>query len=425
MYLLLLYTVSPTLLPTGSAKKKWQKSSKEEKIARRIAMIFRVGFISLIAIIIAQPLNVLILSESAKKTLDNYKLIFQVNMLIVSDSAYIIKEMDARNEFHHQLMLRGNSEEVLQGQTLTGALDQKVLLDNAFLTESNALLKSYNTQNESNGFSNNSKKCDIIRGQLARKLEEEIQSDIDFKTTLPVIQFQNGVLQNAYSEYLTAIVSAIDSKTESYFSIKQLLDESNFYALQIKIILTENAWSWAISCGICLLFLLPIYFKYHIRDLSKQYFDMDFAKDHEMRKLRAELLDPIDFPTLERRLLSMDLNQVKTSDFFFQKTLLEYKIVLDDYLLFKKQYSEIFTEKITRMNNSSKERLLPLITKLDQFDIKKASIFNKEVEKETRTISVTKYEYWANHPFKTKRKARSRSLQSESKLLEQLYPEKQ
>jgi hypothetical protein len=78
MYLLLLYTVAPTTLPV-----KGNNSNKNNFLS--VTMLFRISFMSLLAIIIAQPLNVLFLSNTVETSIKKHIQEEKTNMVIVAD----------------------------------------------------------------------------------------------------------------------------------------------------------------------------------------------------------------------------------------------------------------------------------------------------------------------------------------------------
>jgi hypothetical protein len=63
LYILLLYTITPTLLPN---KIKKNKIRKRESIVVTYSLIFRIGLVILLATITAQPLNILILKPDSE-----------------------------------------------------------------------------------------------------------------------------------------------------------------------------------------------------------------------------------------------------------------------------------------------------------------------------------------------------------------------
>lgn len=63
LYILLLYTITPTLLPKKTTR---VNSFKGSYIELNYSMIFRIGLVSLLAIITAQPLNILILEPRSE-----------------------------------------------------------------------------------------------------------------------------------------------------------------------------------------------------------------------------------------------------------------------------------------------------------------------------------------------------------------------
>ena len=89
MYLLLLYTISPTLLPVSNKKKKHKQKNKIKDDVFSISLILRILFISLLAIIIAQPLSVFHFSYSIDEELQKHKNLEQALMIISFDSTSI------------------------------------------------------------------------------------------------------------------------------------------------------------------------------------------------------------------------------------------------------------------------------------------------------------------------------------------------
>ena len=84
MYVLLLYTISPTLLPTKIRKK---QEVKTNQFQLSFSMGLRIFIVVLLAIIIAQPLSVLILKKESKQLTSDIEILLSTNSetLLVSD----------------------------------------------------------------------------------------------------------------------------------------------------------------------------------------------------------------------------------------------------------------------------------------------------------------------------------------------------
>lgn len=156
MYLLLLYTVSPTLLPVAKKKSRKGKIRKmvveapEEKAKSAFtpSFIFRISFISLIAIIIAQPLNVLLLSAFSEKSLFNYKTEYRINMMIVADSSLIKQEVQNQTDFYQNINTKIHVNDSITVASNVQLLNNKVANDRNFLIKSQMLLDSLSKWNK-------------------------------------------------------------------------------------------------------------------------------------------------------------------------------------------------------------------------------------------------------------------------------------
>src|SRR5690606_87258 len=84
MYILLLYTIYPTLLPTKERKK---QEIKTEKFQLSFSMGLRIFVVVLLAMIIAQPSNVLLLKPESKEVTTVIEILLSTNSqtLLVRD----------------------------------------------------------------------------------------------------------------------------------------------------------------------------------------------------------------------------------------------------------------------------------------------------------------------------------------------------
>jgi hypothetical protein len=163
-----------------------------------------------------------------------------------------------------------------------------------------------------------------------------------------------------------------------------LKPNSTALAFDIKDLLATNPFATIISLGVIGIFLLPVYLKYNIRKLGEFY-----EKKAEIKK----------------------------------------RIIEDDYNDFKKEYRFILENKISNYNERLKQTLNPLLSKLNEINtdepkeirIELYQKISKELAIEIREIKVEKYEYWANPPYRTIHKSRTKNLLSEEDLLNHIY----
>jgi hypothetical protein len=168
--------------------------------------------------------------------------------------------------------------------------------------------------------------------------------------------------------------------------------------------------------------LLPIYLKFKVRTLSSSFFDKDFKDNSEMKRIRSEIVDNNDFVWLENKIKTLNLNNIKTSDYYFQRMLLEHRIILEDYEKCKNNYSEILTNHIIRFNENSQNNIKPFLDKLKKINLEKHKKFNDEINEELKNEIVTKYEFWIDAPFRTIRRNKNNSISNqETDLLHLVY----
>lgn len=204
-------------------------------------------------------------------------------------------------------------------------------------------------------------------------------------------------------------------------------EEGDRFAEAIKDILIHNQLSWIITTLFCLVMLLPVYFKYSVRKVSENNFEDDFeSKDSVkgLKHLREQLGNPTDFENLSKQILSTNINLIRTSDFYFQKSLIEHRIILEEYEHFKKEYASVLVEKNKQYNESYWKNLMPVLNKIEKINPEKYRLFYDELEENLQDGKFEKYEYWADPPFRTKYNIAKASVESETELLQTFYKEK-
>lgn len=372
MYLLLLYTVSPAILPTKN-----KKGINNNFFTT--SMFFRMSFISLLAIIIAQPLNVLFFNSSVHASVQKHIQEEKTKMVIIADSLLIKNEVTLFKDFNKKINLSCSNDERLKIQKNLSIINAKIISDQTFINKSKILFKKLN--NLENKAWLNSKE-DALKSQILNDLSiltnDEILSDETFLNDIEKTQISNQLLVADFDKYKANLKEAINKKNDNYQKLNYLLSQSNFYIKRIQLILFENSFSWIVTIAICLLFLLPIYFKYKVRD--------------------------------------------KTG-FYDQKIEIEKRIVLDEYSKFKKNYSKLLQRNIVKYNYKSLEELKEYLSKLRLINISNFKTIEEHIKEEYKEEVVSKYEYWADNPFRTISKFDHKKLAKEEDFLKTIYNE--
>lgn len=371
MYLLLLYTVCPQILPT--------KESPEKPINSffSASMFFRISFITLLAIIIAQPLNVKLLSSTVSSSLNKHIVEEKVKMIIVSDSILIKKEVELFNDFNRYLISKASNNEREEAIQNLLSIDRKVKKDMAFMTQSKSLLDTLQKMDSKVWLSKKEKtKKDSILSTLRSLVDDEIASDNQFVNEIDNIQINNSSFQDEFEKCQVGLKKAIQDKIDNYNNLDYLLSKTNFFIKRIQLLLSENPYSWIINFSIILLFLLPIYFKYKVRDKTM---------------------------------------------FYEKKKTIEHQIIEDEYLAFKKVYSDLLQKNISKYNFKSLRELNSLLEILKKVNLKKYRVLKKEIQEEYKEEIISKYEYWADSPYRTQRRKVESIKNTEVSLLELIY----
>lgn len=157
-----------------------------------------------------------------------------------------------------------------------------------------------------------------------------------------------------------------------------LRTESTNLAYDIKQLLSNNPLASIITLLVICIFLLPVYFKYSIRKLGS---------------------------------------------FYSKKAEIEKNIIEDNYTSFKIDYQKVLERNISIYNRNVKNNLERLILLLEKVNSEKYSELLPSVDAELKEVSISKYEYWANPPYRTIAKLKKANLHSEQDLLKQIYPE--
>jgi hypothetical protein len=155
-----------------------------------------------------------------------------------------------------------------------------------------------------------------------------------------------------------------------------LSSPNNTYVSTIKTLLSTNLLAWIITSMVAVIFLLPVYWKYSIRNLG---------------------------------------------GFYEVKANIEKRIIEDDYVEFKKDFKRILENYISVLNKKTWENIIPFLNKLEMVNIEKYYKLKKEITTELKNENVEKYEYWADPPFRTIKKKQIKSVFSEEDFINDIY----
>lgn len=424
MYLLLLHTISPAIIPLSTKNNSKSGFEKSEKIIKipSFSMFLRLGFMALLAIIIAQPLNVFMISSTVESSIEKHKIVERVKLYALTNKELIKNELINQKEFNQKIVDRLNEDLASTTKAQLAIINSKIESDNQFIIITSKKLKHLNAI-DSDLFLTDKVELEKknLLNQLDNLLNDELASDADFIAAI-ISTSIDGSLKEDYLTYRNNLINLITEKTDNYNALNNLLNKSNFYIKTIQLLLTENPVSWFITFLICLIFLLPIYFKYKVRDLSSSLFNKNLNHQAEIKRLREELIHTNDYRWLENKIKSINISSINTSDYYFQRMLIEHKIILEEYDETKIKFSKILTSKIKRYNKNSLDRLLQLQEKLIELNPLNDNGISERIIDEYKNQLMIKYEYWLDSPFRTKRKNTPTSISNnEESLLDFIY----
>ncbi len=175
--------------------------------------------------------------------------------------------------------------------------------------------------------------------------------------------------------FIVILLAVIIAQPLNVFILKP---HSTALAFDIKDLLASNPLATIITVAVVAVFLLPVYLKYNIRKLGEFY-----EKKAEIKK----------------------------------------QIIENDYKDFKREYQKLLINKTLEYNKSVWENLMPFLNKLEKIKPDLHKIYVAEIEKEfeIKKDDYEKYEYWANPPYRTIHKSRTKNILSEQDLLNHIY----
>lgn len=345
IYVLLLYTITPPLLIDKNMLIKKVKKSRKlrlEKVINNknlenfnnwltVSMITRLVFIAVFAIIVAQPINVILFTHSISEKLDLYKSYYKSEIILNSDVPKIEQEIvlyeDFLKDVHFNSLSQIDSAIVMQK---VDAITAKVMFDSDFLTQSQKLQAEISTAAKKKLSREKVEQKIII---LNDKIEQEVQSDNDYlNQNLDLPNSDNIVLKKFDVDFK----ELINKKEYNNSYTIALIENNNFYLRRIVLINSQLLGAWIINLFFMALFVVPISLKFNIRKIR--------IKDK--------------------------------GGFYPFKKKYEEEIVRSNYISFKTKFEKNLGERLHLSYIKTKERLQPHLSVLENFN----PLVAKEIE---------------------------------------------
>ena len=363
IYILLLYTITPPLLIDKSILKSKQKNSTKKAfvLAKEyltkidewlsFSMILRIGFILIFALIIAQPLNVILFSKLIEKDIDNYRIEFKSKLILETDKSNILHEFEVLKDFEHKVSLKLINDTL--NKEMKELITEKIISDQNFLNDT----KKINTNIERLKVSQNN-----IHEVLLNRINLQLESDSVFIDKVSELE-NKSIISGNFQPYLKEIKEIILEKNNAHKQISKVIDDNDFYLRQIIFLNQKSSFAWLNNLLFCGIFIIPIYLKYNVRKITPK----------------------------------------KQKAFYEYKKQIEEELVKRDYDHFKRQFSE----NLENFNRKSMENIFrniePLLAQLEKIKPEKAEKIKSQIfERMNRNFEF--YEIYEDAPFNLKKK---------------------
>ncbi|MCP2038183.1 DUF4407 domain-containing protein [Chryseobacterium sp. HSC-36S06] len=353
IYVLLLYTITPPLLIDKNMLIKRVKKSRRKRTQKKIdsknqdnfnnwltaSMIIRLLFIGVFAVIVAQPINVILFSTSISAKLDLYKSYYKSEIILSADESKINKEIALYNDFLQEIHFNSLSEtdSVIVAQKLN-TMASKVNFDSNFLSQSKKIQSQIASASKTN---KSREKIDKMIFDLNDLIEEELKSDNEYLSlNSESLDSPIALLNNLDTDFRKVVKTKEDNNSYTI----DLIDNNNFYLRRIVLINSQVLGAWIINLLFILLFVIPIFLKFNIRKIktknNKESF-YDFKKKYEK------------------------------------------EIVINHYSNFTKNFEKCLGERLHRSYIRTRDRLQPHLAVLE--------VYKPSIAKEIKIELVSKY----------------------------------
>lgn len=302
IYLLLLSTITPAMLKGGERAHKGvkQKQPGNYKWLNIISLSFRIGFVLLIAVMIAQPWLVATFTPSVTDQLGRYTQEYRNEFVIQADSLLILQEAKLEKDMQQQMTLVAKDPADTSVMANFGrSVNDKINEDQFFLTNASSI-RMRMAQIKAHRIPGQAKQITTLEDKLTTLVTHEMTTDSLFVLQSGPAPVADAPVIKIIREAEFKLVSIIDAKNGQYKKLNSLLTANNFYVRKIQLINSQIPLSWLITVLLVLIFIMPILLKYRIRNKS---------------------------------------------NFYTEKKELEMNIVLEEYVSFGKEYSAIFESR--------------------------------------------------------------------------------
>lgn len=394
IYYFLLYTISPVILPKADQNKKKDKkiidldNRQERQSLFSFSFIFRFLFIAFIAFIISQPLSEFIVfnvlpDEFAKREkleIDRYRAETIASTYILKDDLLIQKEKENLARFVNVVEQSINLSEFdqLKLDTITSVLKDKYYQDEIFINQLKIKKKAITEIEQIPLFHRDERKLTYLIHDINVLTSNEILEDEQIVALNSSIVFDYPKLNEVYKITFEDWKSITAEKLRANQEILEVFNKNTFYTLKLKLLIKNNPISFLISLAFIILFSLPIVFKYLIR---------------------------------------------KRFDYYSFKANIEKDIIIKDYQNCISEYEDVLNTRIQNQINIVHNNLNDSLNILKKYN--SSAYFRIQTDIENYSVEILpiyKYEYWANPPFRTRRK-RDKVYKMEQDLLNKIYQE--
>ena len=194
LYLLLLHTISPPIIPLSSKNKKIKKISFQ---FFNLSMFLRIGFMMLLAIIIAQPLNVFLLAESVHDDIEKHKVIERVKMFSLTNKGLIKSELQYLKEFKSKEMFFTDTIEANEFKSKIANIEAKIISDSLFLKESFLKIKKIHQLDEQ-----------LFLTPKEQQQKEHLINDIELKLNNELAS-DSQLIESSFIQISSSVISSI------------------------------------------------------------------------------------------------------------------------------------------------------------------------------------------------------------------------
>lgn len=277
IYQLLLFTITPAMLigRERSIKGHAMPVTTEKRDLARVSLIFRITFVVLIAIVVAQPWLVTLFDTGVE--LERYRHKYRSEFIVQADSSLIGMEAETGAQLQRGSILHAASDDERKR-----AVDEKINTDLHFIAGALQTEQEIYRTSQKKGF-----RPDTLEDRLARMVTAEEESDSLFllQSRLFLVKDRGtGPLADAG----LALADLVRKKIQSCRRLDVLLSSNNFYTRKVRLVNSHHPIAWVVTLLVIFVFVMPIALKYHIRNRTSFYTEKKKLEEGIVLKAYAE-----------------------------------------------------------------------------------------------------------------------------------------